>query len=136
MVHQAADILGHIDQGVGHLAAHAEGVAHNPALHRPGRFLPVQLGGQSAIAIVEPDHPVALVKKLTAEPVRPHGELGRHSHDQDDGGIAGVAQVFVEEFDIAVACDARSGGNFGGQQHHSWIPREFWAVLDDRPHLR
>ena len=69
--------------------------------------LTVELGGQTAVAIVESDDEEPALGELAAEAFVPHRHLGGEPHDEQEGRMLGVTEGVVLEFDTGL--DNRSG---------------------------
>ena len=97
VVQQLCDIVGEVDERVRHRAGPPEQVARDAPVDRAFGAHPAHLGRQPGVAVVEPDHPVAVFDQPFAEAVGPHRQLGADAHDQHHGRVVEVAEVLVEQ---------------------------------------
>jgi len=103
------DIVGQVDQGVGHRAGPADDVPQHSRIDRAVGAMAVQLRRQAGVAVIEPDHAISALDQLGAETVGPHRQLRADPHDEQDRRIRRIAEVFVEELDVPADRGSASG---------------------------
>ncbi len=112
-VDQADGVVGHVLERVGIV-----GKPPGDDL-RQGRRPAFDVRREADVAVVEPDHVKAARSELLAEIVPPGDHLRAESHDQQCGGIGGVAEALVTKGDPAAYVSELFAGHL----------REVWQAL-------
>jgi hypothetical protein len=95
---QTSSVASHVDQRVGRCSRALAALEQTPqvGISRLG-----EVGGQPDVAIVETDHPQALIREQQAEPFVPAKHLCGQAHHEQDGWIFGIAERLIRDHDVA-----------------------------------
>ena len=108
VVEDRGSVVGHVLQGVHRGTGPPQQGAQHRRIGRAADTLAVELAGQARVAVVVPDDTQPAIHQLLAETVAPHQQLRTQAHDQQDGGVVGIAHLLVVDVQVAGLGDTTS----------------------------